>query len=163
MYKKCCFTGHRKITDTDELREKLENVLIILIENGTTDFYAGGAVGFDLLCEQTVLKLREKCPYIKLHLILPCNETEQTYGWTSDNKAEYHRILLASDSIEYVSEHNTKNCMKKRNARLVELSDCCVCYYKISRSGTGQTVRMAEAKGMRIINIAVNTVQNCTK
>lgn len=78
MYKKCCFTGHRKISDADILREKLEKVLISLIENGTTDFYAGGAAGFDLLCEQTVLKLREGNPNIKLHLILPCNETEQT-------------------------------------------------------------------------------------
>lgn len=40
MYKKCCFTGHRKISDADILREKLEKVLISLIENGTTDFYA---------------------------------------------------------------------------------------------------------------------------
>lgn len=155
MYKKCCFTGHRKISDADILREKLEKVLISLIENGTTDFYAGGAVGFDLLCERTVLKLREENPNIKLHLILPYNEDERTYGWTSENKAEYHRILLASDSIEYVSEQYTKNCMKKRNARLVELSDCCICYYKIWRSGTGQTVRMAETKGIRIINISI--------
>lgn len=100
MYKNCCFTGHRIIPDADILREKLEKVLISLIENGTTDFYAGGAVGFDLLCEQTVLKLREENPNIKLHLILPCNEDEQTYGWTSENKAEYHRILLVADSIE---------------------------------------------------------------
>lgn len=101
------------------------------------------------------MKLREENPNIKLHLILPYNEDERTYGWTSENKAEYHRILLASDSIEYVSEQYTKNCMKKRNARLVELSDCCICYYKIWRSGTGQTVRMAETKGIRIINISI--------
>ncbi|MGN1136762.1 MAG: SLOG family protein [Oscillospiraceae bacterium] len=153
MYKNCCFTGHRNISDTDKLREKLENILISLMENGTADFYAGGAVGFDILCEQTVLKLREEYPQTKLHLILPCHEDEQTYGWTAENKAEYHRILLAADSIEYVSAQYTKDCMKKRNARLVELSDCCICYYKTRRSGTGQTVKMAETKGMKIINI----------
>lgn len=154
MYKNCCFTGHRKIAETNILREKLEKVILNLIESGTTDFYAGGAAGFDILCEQTILKFRESYPNIKLHLILPCKENEQTYGWSCKNKAEYHRILLASDSIEYVSEQYTNGCMKKRNARLVELSDCCVCFYKLWRSGTGQTVRMAEAKGIKVINIS---------
>ena len=45
--------------------------------------------------------------------------------------------------------------MKKRNARLAELGDICICYYneKDFRSGTGQTVRMAEKAGKRIINM----------
>ena len=45
--------------------------------------------------------------------------------------------------------------MKKRNAQMVELADCCVCYYddSIARSGTGQTVRMANAKGIEVINL----------
>lgn len=46
--------------------------------------------------------------------------------------------------------------MKARNARLVELaSDYCICYWnpKNFRSGTGQTVRMAQKKGIEIINL----------
>ena len=45
--------------------------------------------------------------------------------------------------------------MKKRNQRLVELGDICVCCYNENRirSGTGQTVRIAEKQGKEIINI----------
>lgn len=45
--------------------------------------------------------------------------------------------------------------MKKRNARLIEHADCCVCYYNVKRSasGTGQTVRMALNRNMTIINL----------
>ncbi len=146
----CCFTGHRHIPD---LSKTLEAAIIKFIENGTTDFYAGGAVGFDMLCEQTVLMLREKYPQIKLHLVLPCPENEQTDGWSDEDKAEYHRILLSADDVEYVSEHFDRCCMKKRNARLIELSDCCICFYKYNRSGTGQTVRMAKKKGIKILNL----------
>ena len=46
--------------------------------------------------------------------------------------------------------------MKARTARLVELaSDYCICYWnpKDFRSGTGQTVRMAQKKVIEIINM----------
>ncbi len=57
--------------------------------------------------------------------------------------------------VEVCSEHYYDGCMKVRNQRLVDLSDVCVCYYNESnkRSGTGQTVRMAERKHICIINI----------
>ena len=45
--------------------------------------------------------------------------------------------------------------MKERNQRLVDLADICICYYNEnnSRSGTGQTVRMVQKKGIQLINI----------
>lgn len=154
MLKSVFFTGHRKIENTEILYKKLERILRALIENGAADFYAGGAIGWDMLCEQTVLNLRKEYPHIRLHLILPCCEAEQTKNWTDGDKAEFHRILLSADSAEYVSQHYHGSCMKLRNAALVDSAECCVCYYKISKSGTGQTVRMAQAKGIKIINLA---------
>ncbi len=156
MVKSVCFTGHRNIKVTQELSNRLYNQLEMLINNGADKFLAGGAIGWDLLCEKTVLKLREKYPHIKLHIIMPCPENEQTRKWKSDSdKADYHKILLAADYTEICSEHLDNECMKKRNARLVQLTDCCVCCYDKcrQRSGTGQTVRMAEQKGIFIINM----------
>ena len=51
------------------------------------------------------------------------------------------------------SKFINKNCIKKRNARLVNLADCFVCYYYKSRSGTGQTIRMAQKNKLEIINL----------
>ena len=59
--------------------------------------------------------------------------------------------------------------MKIRNARLVELaSDYCICYWnpKHYRSGTGQTVRMAQKKGIEVIDLfesASNSVKSPDK
>lgn len=46
-HKAVCFTGHRNVKETAKLKEALINQLVKLIDEGTTDFYAGGAVGFD--------------------------------------------------------------------------------------------------------------------
>lgn len=153
--KNVCFTGHRSVKVTNELMVRLNETLTDLIENGATDFYAGGALGWDSIAAEAVLKLRESYPHIKLHLVLPCSPEEQTYKWNDTQKVEYYNILKTADAVEYTSKHYYDGCMKVRNARLVELADCCVCYYdNRSRSGTGQTVRMAKEKGIRIINLA---------
>ena len=133
---------------------RLNETLTDLIENGATDFYAGGALGWDSIAAEAVLKLREMYPRIKLHLVLPCSPEEQTYKWNDIQKVEYYNILKTADAVEYTSKHYYDGCMKVRNARLVELADCCVCYYdNRSRSGTGQTVRMAEKAGRTVINM----------
>lgn len=151
---KICFTGHRKITDFHETTKKLIVLMEKLINQGAVDFYAGGALGFDMLCSLAVINMRNIHPQIRLNLILPCPETEQTYFWNEEQKNTFYKILDSADSVEYTSDCYTDNCMKIRNARLVELADLCVCYYKNRyKSGTGQTIRMAQKKGIDIYNI----------
>lgn len=154
--KNCCFTGHRNIpSENTELQAELENVLRGLIENGVTNFYAGGAIGWDMMCSYMVCALRQRYPDIMLGLILPCNAEQQCMKWNEQHKQQYYNILSQADSVEYVSERYHDGCMKARNQRLVDNADICVCYYdtKNFRSGTGQTVRMAERKSIEIINL----------
>lgn len=74
---KIFFTGHRTIENDKETIEKLMDTLKKLISEGAVDFYAGGALGWDMLCEKAVIALRENlAPHIKLHLILPCPPEE---------------------------------------------------------------------------------------
>lgn len=150
-----CFTGHRNVKETAELKETLIKKLVKLIDEGATDFFAGGAVGWDMLCERVVIELREQYPHIKLHLVLPCPAAEQISKWSERDKAEYNRLLSAADTVEICSERYFDGCMKVRNQRLADLSNVCVCYYSGKQhSGTGQTVRMAEQMGITVINIA---------
>lgn len=150
-----CFTGHRYIEDFHTSARRLLELLEKLINQGAEDFYAGGAVGFDTLCALAVLNLKHIHPQIRLNLILPCSNHEQTSGWNDEQKETFSKILRSADTVEYVSDCYTNDCMKLRNARLVEVADCCVCYYTGRyKSGTGQTVRMAQKKGIKIYNIA---------
>ena len=81
------FTGHKKLSeDVTELKRRLYQRLEGEIKNGVTDFNTGGTAGFDCLSAATVLKLREVYPDIKLHLILPCSNEEQTEKWSEDEK-----------------------------------------------------------------------------
>ncbi len=154
-HKSVCFTGHRNVKETAELKKALIEQLVKLIDEGAADFYAGGAVGWDMLCESAVIELRERFPHIRLHLILPCPAEEQTAKWSESDKSEFRRLLSAADTVVICSEHYFDGCMKLRNQRLVNSADVCVCYYNgKQRSGTGQTVRMAERQGKVIVNLA---------
>lgn len=154
----CFFTGHRNAPSNTFIISKTGSVITDLIKEGVTDFYAGGAVGWDTICARLVLSLKEKYPQIKLHLVLPCPPEQQTLKWNDMQKKEYNMILRQADRIDIVSDNYGKDCMKKRNSRLVELGDICICYYNENdfRSGTGQTVRMAQKADKKIINMFGN-------
>lgn len=161
--KKIFFTGHRAKTFYHEDMSRLAKLLSKLISEGAEDFYVGGAFGWDCIFETYILIRRKtSSPNIKLHLVLPCPPEEQTKNWIEEDKEKYQDVLDKADSVEIVSPHYDKSCMKKRNERLAELGDVCVCYYnkKRARSGTGQTVRMAEKMGKKIINIYVERTEH---
>ena len=157
MAKSACFTGHREISENPKkLSARLYDVLDKLIsEENITDFYAGGANGFDTIAAINVLKLKSKYPEVRLHLVLPCSNEEQTKNWTPTQKYYFKAVLGRADSVEYTSERYYQGCMGKRNARLVEkASDYCICYLDPEhKSGTAQTVNMSQKKGLTIINV----------
>ena len=76
-----CFTGHRIIggAEIKQLQENLENTLNDLIEKGVFSYLSGGAIGFDTLAAQYVLRAREENPNIKLIMALPCHEHESRW------------------------------------------------------------------------------------
>ncbi len=153
--KSVCFTGHRDVKTNEKLENTLMETLKYLIEKeNVTKFYAGGAEGWDTICEKAVIRLKKLYPFIKLFLVLPCPAEEQTKFWRESDKSLYYRILRYADDIECVSAKYFKGCMKLRNERLVELSDICVCYYNgAGRTGTSQTVRFANEYGLKVINL----------
>lgn len=149
----CFFTGHRLIPDgeREELKIALENAIIDMIENGITVFICGGALGFDTLAAQTVLELKKEYD-IKLCMYLPCDS--QHIEWEYADILEYNRINSSADEVFYVSRgEKSPALMKKRNKAMVEAADYGICYMKDRKSGTGQTVNMAEEKGIGIINL----------
>ena len=99
-----CFTGHRTIPflQRRKIEKRTEEALIEAIKQGYRFFGAGGALGFDTLAAQTVLRLKKTYPKIKLILVLPC--LSQTRGWRSEDIAEYERIKAAADKVVYTSQ-----------------------------------------------------------
>jgi len=156
----CCFTGHRNPAKADlpGLKTKLEQMIESLICQGVSRFLNGGAVGFDALCAEIVLDFKQKNEAVKLVMILPCRDQDKS--WSEKDKAAYKDILAAADETIYVSEEYFDGCMKLRNIRLVEESDFCIAYVKRQRSGSAQTMRLAQKKGIPIFNLAVDNPED---
>ena len=150
--KVACFSGHRKLPRTcDELRARLKKAIIGLIERGVIFFGAGGAWGFDMLAEETVLELKEDYPHIRLILVLPCPPEQQISNWNSEQRKKYYEILEKADKVRILSPHYTSGCMSARNRRLVDGSAYLVCYLRENRGGTAYTANYAKYRGLRII------------
>lgn len=149
-----CLTGHRTIPflQRRKIEKRAEEALIEAIEQGYQFFGVGGALGFDTLAAQTVLRLKKTYPHIKLILVLPC--LTQTRGWRPEDIEEYERIKAAADKVVYTSREYTRDCMFKRNRHLVDNSNLCIAYLTKKTGGTAYTVEYARSKGLIIRNVA---------
>ena len=152
--KTACFTGHRNIPTEqyDALNQRLEHIIVHLIDRGYRFFGAGGALGFDTMSAQAVLTLKKQYTFIRLILVLPCHS--QTKKWNEPDRAIYERIQKQAEKVVYMSEAYTQGCMHRRNRHLVDHSSVCICYLTSSSGGTAYTVNYARKQGLEIINIA---------
>lgn len=153
-FRTVCFTGHREIPpeERDLIVNKLEETIIKLIKLGYMYFGTGGALGFDTLAAQTILKLKPLYPHINLILVLPC-ET-QADKWKYKDKQIYDEIKKKANKYVYISKDYTNDCLFRRNRHLVENSSVCICYYKNYKGGTSYTVNYAISKKLLLVNIA---------
>lgn len=149
----CCFTGHRTAAATaDEVKKRLVCEVETLINTkGVTYFYAGGALGFDTLAADCILALKNKYPFIKLFLALPCKD--QHKKWNDAEKRHYEAIIQSADKVHYVSDKYTESCMFKRNDYMVEHSKYCISFLRRSSGGTFYTVSKAKRLNRELIAI----------
>ena len=150
----CCFTGHRHILEADreKIKHRLETVITSLYQRGVCYYGAGGALGFDTLAAQAVLRLRERYPALKLILVLPC--LDQTKGWRPEDISAYDQIKAGADKVVYTSQTYTPGCMHKRNRYLVDNSGTCICCLNKQTGGTAYTVQYAKSRGLDIIDLS---------
>lgn len=98
--KVACFSGHRKLPeDCEELRKSLEDSITELIKKGVMYFGAGGALGFDMLAEETVIQMKQQYHQIRLILVLPCSPEQQTLKWNAAQRERYNEIMSKADKV----------------------------------------------------------------
>lgn len=150
----CAFSGHRLIfrSHKDSLPALLSDTVDALINSGIRRFLSGGALGFDMLAAETILKKKREGLDIELKMILPCRN--QPDRWDFASRKRYSDILENADDVFYVSEKYDQFCMKARNRRLIDESDILLCYLTREHSGTSYTKDYAEMLSRKIINLA---------
>ena len=153
MDKACSFTGHRQIkTDhIPHLGALLDRAIKYAYAKGCRTFYTGGAIGFDTYAAREIIRMRITHPDIRLVILIPCYGQDAL--WSESQRDAYNHILTNADEVRYISEEYTPDCMKLRNKVLVEEADILIAYLSRSRSGAGQTVRIAQKLGREVYNL----------
>ena len=166
--KTCCFFGHRKIDETEELKNNLCRIIENLITNEKVDtFLFGSKSQFDDLCHKVVTKLIEKYPNIKRIYV------RSAYQYIPD---WYEKSLLENNEGTYFPEYMEnagRASYVERNQEMINKSDFCIVYYdenylpprrKNSRrdlfdyqpkSGTAVAYDYAVKKKKEIVNVFV--------
>lgn len=96
-----CFTGHRsqklpwRFNEQDKrciaMKTTLSSEIANAIQKGFKTFLCGMALGFDTICAETVLSLKNEYPYIKLIGVLPCRN--QDARWRYKDKERYKNLF----------------------------------------------------------------------
>ena len=162
----CCFFGHRKIDETEELKNALYGIIEDLIINEKVDtFLFGSKSEFDKQCLKIVTALKEKYPHIKRIYV------RAEYQYINDS---YRNYLLESYEDTYYPHHierSGKAAYVERNCEMINNSKFCVVYYDENylpprrrnskralvdyqpKSGTKIAYEYAIKKGLNIINV----------
>ncbi len=164
--KTCCFFGHRKINETEELKNNLCGIIENLIVNENVDtFLFGSKSQFDDLCHEIVTDLKEKYP--RLIRIYVKWEFQHIPDWYEDSLLNHYEGTYFPEHMENAG----KASYVERNQEMINHSKFCVVYYdenylpprrKNSRrdlfdyqpkSGTKLAYEYAERKNRSIINL----------
>lgn len=149
-----CFTGHRALS-AEERRfaaEAITEQITALAARGITHYYAGGAVGFDMVAAVSVINAKQYAPSLTLTLALPCRD--HMAKWSLGDKRLFERVMTMADEVVYVSEGYHRGCMHQRNRYMVDRSAVCLAYLTEARGGTYNTVLYAQGQGIEVINLA---------
>lgn len=164
--KTCCFFGHRKINETEDLKANLYGIIENLIVNEKVDtFFFGSKSEFDDLCHKTVTELKEKYPHIKR--IYVRSAFQHIPDWYEDSLLKHYEGTYFPEHMENAGRAS----YVERNQEMINHSKYCVVYYDDNyhpprhrigkrdlfdyqpRSGTKLTYEYAEGKNRSIINL----------
>lgn len=168
--KTVCFTGHRpeKLPDggncfspaTDVIKSMLYRCVKDSIDNGMNCFITGCARGVDLWAGEVLMEMRNKGADLHIIAAVPCRDYAKNF--TGNDKLVFGELLSCADRIVYISEEYTKSCIRMRNEYMVNHSSRIIAVIGQSRSGTGQTLRMAERAGLDTVVIDSSSVKKLT-
>lgn len=137
------------------VRRRLREEILDLAQKGVDTFLTGGALGFDTLAAQEVLRMRAMgLPSLKLVLALPYMNQEAQ--WSQRDAAVYRTLLRQADNVVYTSQEYHRGCLFQRNRYLVDHSAYCLCYWNRAqgeRGGTAYTVGYARKRGLEVENL----------
>ncbi|MBQ0110869.1 MAG: DUF1273 family protein [Oscillospiraceae bacterium] len=161
MEKSVCFSGYRpekfkfKLSSPqgEELIKDIENRIADLINKGYENFIVGGAMGFDTICGEILIKQKEEHPQINIYSYVPFKDMHLSFGVLWRQRAAR---VLENSTVTVLYDRFCRGCYFARNRKMVDDSQVLVCYFDGESGGTAYTASYAKKKGLEIINLAKN-------
>lgn len=136
----CTFFGNRDITDN--ISEKIEKIILFLIEEKNVRlFYVGKEGKFDYLVRQKLKEIKEKYSYVNYLVVLAYLPVKNNEDYTD---------TVFPEEIERVPYRFR---ISKRNVWMIEKSDYIVTYIKYTTGGAFKAMEYAEKKGKKIYKL----------
>ena len=168
--KTCCFFGHRKIDETEELKNNLYEIIENLIVNQKIDtFLFGSKSEFDDLCHKIVTDLKENYPHIKR--IYVRSAFKHIPDWYEESLLKHYEGTYFPEYMENAGRAS----YVERNQEMINQSKYCIVYYDENylpprrrnskrdffdyqpKSGTAVAYDYARKKKKIIINLSTQT------
>lgn len=131
----CFFSGHRETGEAPYLPKAVGDAIGRAYEAGFRRFVCGGALGFDTIAAQGVLRWRERegAGDVELWLILPHRGQERS--WRLPDQEVYRQLLEQADHLEFLQESYTPGCMFRRNRAMADCSSRGIFFYDGRKGG----------------------------
>ncbi len=163
--KTACFSGYRPnkfsfilLNGQEaylELEARIKVEILKTVQDGYDTFLCGMAMGFDLVCGNIVLQLKQdhpECRDIRLIAVPPYHGHRFTGPW-----GVIHSLVMGqADEIIYPTDQQYSHVYHIRNRYMVNISSRLICYFDGQPGGTDYTVDYARKKGLEIINLHPN-------
>ncbi|MDE6302000.1 MAG: DUF1273 domain-containing protein [Clostridia bacterium] len=157
-----CFTGHRsqklpwRFNEEDERCKAMKVNLYLEIEKaiqrGYKTFLCGMAIGFDMICAETVIDLKKKYNDIRIIGALPCRTQDKK--WSVKDKDRYRTLLAQLDDVRCIyDKYIGAECMLERNRFMVDNSSCMIALFNGLTGGTKSTIDYAREQGLELVII----------
>lgn len=155
-----CFTGHRsqklpwRFDENDRrckvTKEALRAEIEKAIQRGYRTFLSGMALGFDMICAETVLDLKKQYGDVQIIGALPCKT--QDSQWIEKERKRYQKLLKRLDGIRCIyDEYIGAECMLERNRFMVDNSSLLIALFNGLPGGTKSTIDYAKKQGLEVV------------
>ncbi|MGA9382002.1 MAG: SLOG family protein [Phormidium sp.] len=148
------FTGHRYIEDfTTQWYKGMNNLIDLALEQKTTEFLVGMALGADQLFAKLLINRK-----LKWTAVIPC--ADQTELWKRSQQRQYNQLLAQATKKIVLYPKYSKGVMQARNLWMIKRSNLCLAVYDgRNDGGTKLTVDMAIAHNRTVVQFHPFTYQ----
>ncbi len=136
------FCGHKNVYQTERVSQQVKQIVSSLVKEGADTFLLGGYGSFDSIAAVAVRDLKKEYPGLRSVLVLPYLNRD------------YNTSLYDESIYPPIEDVPKRFAISRRNEWMVEKADVIIAYVDHDWGGAATTLRYAERKKKRIINVA---------